>query len=151
MQVDIVGILIALAVDIDVVTHQLAGQLDVAATLADSQRHLVWLHEHFHLFVLLIHLDGRNLGGSQRTLNHNVQTRGVVQHIDILITQFADDAMDTGALDTHARTHRVDTVVVRLDGDLGTLAGDTDDVANGDETVVNLGNFGLEQALKEDG
>ena len=59
--------------------------------------------------------------------------------------------MNTGALDTHTGAYRVDAVVIRLHGNLGTLTGDTDNIADSDKSVVNLRHLGLEQTLQEDG
>ena len=57
--------------------------------------------------------------------------------------------MDTRAFHTHTGTYRVDTVVVRFYGNLGTLARYAGHGANVDEAVVDFGYFELEQAAQE--
>ena len=59
--------------------------------------------------------------------------------------------MDTATLHTHAGTYRVDTVIVALDGNLGTLAGDAGNLLDGNQSVIDFGYFHLEQTLQEDG
>ena len=59
--------------------------------------------------------------------------------------------MDTATLHTHAGTYRVDTVIVALNGNLGTLAGDAGNLLDGNQTIINFGYFHLEQALQENG
>ena len=57
--------------------------------------------------------------------------------------------MNTAPLYTYAGTYRVDTVVVRLNGNLGTLTGDTGNLLNGNQSVIDFGHFHLEQTLQE--
>ncbi len=63
--------------------------------------------------------------------------------------KFADDAVDTASLDAHARSDRVDAVVVAFHGDLGALSRLAGHILYGDETVMNLGNFLLEETAQE--
>ena len=112
---------------------------------------MVGFHEHFDFLGFFVDLERGDLGGSQGALNHDVEAGGIVEYIDVFVAQFADDAMDAGALDTDAGAHGVDAVVVGFNGDFGAFAGDAHDVADGDKAIIDFGNLGLEQALKEDG
>ena len=73
---------------------------------------------------------------------------GKVDHVDILVLQFANDTVDTRSFHTHAGTYGVDTVIVRFNSYFGTLARFADDFFDGDQAVEYLGNFQLEQALQ---
>ena len=57
--------------------------------------------------------------------------------------------MHTATLHANAGSHGVDALVVALNGNLGTFARHTGNALDSDQTVGNLGNLGLEQALKE--
>ena len=57
--------------------------------------------------------------------------------------------MHTTTLYTYAGSYWVDTVIVALNGNLGTIARNTGHTLDGDKSVLNLRNLGLEQTLKE--
>ena len=59
--------------------------------------------------------------------------------------------MDTAAFYTDASTHRVNTVIVRLNGNLGTLTGNTGNLLDSNQSVIDFGYFHLEQTLQENG
>ena len=52
----------AVAVHVDVITRQLAGQLDVVAALADGEAHLIAVHIDVGEHVLIIEDDAGDLG-----------------------------------------------------------------------------------------
>ena len=60
---------------------------------------------------------------------------------DVLVAQFAHDAVDTGTLDADAGTHRVDTVVIGFDGDFRAVARYADHLLDGDQAVVDFRNL----------
>ena len=142
-------LLLDLAVDVDVVTGEHLGKADVQTPLADGQRHLVGLEVDGGGLLLLVEDDGRNLGGVQRTLNHQLRVGREVDDVDVLVAQLLDDGIDARTLHADACTDGVDAVVVGFDRDLGPLAGDADDFLDGDQTVGNLGNLLLEQTFEE--
>ena len=82
-------------------------------------------------------------------MDHQRRVCRVVHHVDVLVAQLLDDRVDARTLHADAGAHRVDALVVGLHGDLGALAGDADDLLDGDQTVENLGNLLLEQPFEE--
>ena len=74
---------------------------------------------------------------------------GVVDHIDILVTQFAHDTVYTATLHTHAGAYGINTVIEALHGNLSTLSRHTSHLTDSNQSVSNLGNLGLKQALQE--
>ena len=75
----------------------------------------------------------------------------ILDDVDLLAAQLADDGLDAHALHADAGADRVDVLVAGHDGDLGALAGLAGDGANGDGAVVDLGDFALEEVLDETG
>ena len=57
--------------------------------------------------------------------------------------------MHTASLYTYTGSYGIDTVVVALDSHLGTLTRHAGNAANGDQTILNLRNLGLQHALQE--
>ena len=57
--------------------------------------------------------------------------------------------MYTTTSNTYAGSYGIDTVVITLDSHLGTFTRHTGYATDGNQTVVNLRNLSLEQALKE--
>ncbi len=74
---------------------------------------------------------------------------GVANHVDIFVAQFTHDTVYTRTLDTHTGAYRIDTVVVALHGNLGTLSRDTGYGADIDQAVVYFGNLKLEKTDEE--
>ena len=93
--------------------------------------------------------DWRNLSRAQGTLNKQLNVRSIVNHVNILVTQLAHDSMNTWTLHTNTSTYRIDTVIVRLNCNFCTFARNTRNFFNGNQSVVNFGNFHLEQALQK--
>ena len=152
MQVNVfLGIVgFAVAINVDFVARQFAGQLDVVATLADGEADLVVLHVHVGHRIVAAEDDVRNLGRTEGAGDEQRRVGGPVDDVDVLVAQLADDAVNTSTLHADAGTDGVDTVIVTLNGNLSALTGFADNLLDRDKAVVNLGHLGFEQALQED-
>ena len=100
-----------------------------------------------HVFIIEDHAG--DFGGAKGAGDEEHRVGSPIDDVDILVAQFADDAVDTGAFHADAGADGIDTVVVRLNGDLGALTRFTDDLLNGDQAVEDLGDLGFEQTLQK--
>ena len=57
--------------------------------------------------------------------------------------------MYTTPLNTNTGSYWVDTIIVALNSNLGTVARDTGYTLDGNQTILNLRNLSLKQALQE--
>src|SRR5208282_2551258 len=73
----------------------------------------------------------------------------ILDDVDLLSAQFADDRLHTHALHAHAGADGVDVFVFRHHRDLGAFAGFARDGADDDGAVVDFRHFGLEQMLNQ--
>ena len=95
--------------------------------------------------------DVGDLCGVECALDEERLVVGEGDDVDVLVVEFADDAVYAAALDTDAGTYGVDAVVVGFDGHLGPFAGDAGDAADADEAFSHFGDFVFEQALEVGG
>ena len=149
VQVNVVLLVVEVTVNVDGVAGELRGELDVQSATANGKRHLVGAKEHLGMLGLLVDADGGDLGRAQGALDEQDGIAGVVDHVDVLVAQLSNDAMDSRALDAHACAHRVDAVVVALNGNLGALAWLAGHGANHNQAIVYLGHLKLKEAAQE--
>ena len=57
--------------------------------------------------------------------------------------------MYTRTFHTHASSYRIDTIVIRFNGNFSTLSRNTGNRLDGDQTIVDFRNFKFEQTLQE--
>ena len=98
------------------------SQLNIEATATDGKAYLFGLQIYISLLVFLIDIDVRHLGGTQCTLNEELCVGRPVDDVNILIVQLAHNAVHTAATNADARANGVNSVVITLDGYLGTVA-----------------------------
>ena len=83
--------LLFLALDVDLPAQQLGRQPDILPLLADGQRELAVVHDHFQVLVAGIeHGDAADLGGLQCLLRKRDRVPVVFDDVDFLAAQFAD-------------------------------------------------------------
>src|SRR5690606_24080792 len=92
---------------------------------------------------------GGDTRGGQGTLDQQLDVVGPVDHVDIFIFQLPHNAVDTTAFHAHAGAHRIDPVVVRLDGHLGPFARLPHDLADHNQAVEYFGHLDLQQFSKK--
>ena len=144
--------LLFLGLDVDLPLEELGGETDVLALLADGEGELGVIDDDFELLVGEVgDGDASDLGGLKGFLGEGGDLFGVLDDVDLLAAELADDGLDAHALHADAGADGVDVLVAGHDGDLGALTSFAGDGADADCTVVDLGNFGLEEILDEGG
>src|SRR5262249_48874393 len=138
------------ALNIDAPTHELGGQAHVLTLLADGERELCVVHHNFQMFFERVdHGDAADLGRAESIRRHLDRIFRVLDDVDLLAPQLADDGLHPHALHADTGAHAVHVAVPRLDGDLGSLAGLARARLDGHGAVVNLGYLLLEEAHHE--
>ena len=140
------GFLFDLALDVEIPAHELAGQPNVLAALADGQGKLVLADDHLHL--ALLDPAGRHAIDRGRVEGvAYVLSRVVVEldDVDLFAAKLADHGLNTRTLHSHARPDGIDVAILGPHGDLATLAGITGDGDDADGSVVDFRNLHLEQ------
>ena len=79
-----------------------------------------------------------------------VGIRRVVDDIDVLIAQLANDTMNTCTLHADTGSDRIDTLIEGLNGYFRTLTRDAGDLLNRDQTLFDLRHLLLEETLEEE-
>ena len=138
------------ALDVDLPAQQLGRQPHVLALFADGQRQLAVVHDHFQMFFRGInHRHTAHFGRLQRLLRKSHRVFVVLDDVDLLAAQLADDALHPHALHAHACAHRIHVFVFGHHRDLGALAGLARNGADDHRAVVNLRDLALEQRLHQ--
>src|SRR6185295_1117197 len=138
---------VALALDVDAAADQLGGQAHVLAALADGQRELLVFHDDVevrHLGLLRYRYAG-DLGRRQRALREGHQVVAVLDDVDLLAAQLADDRLHARALHADAGADRIDVALAAVDRHLGALAGSAHGVLDHHRAVVDLRHLGFEE------
>ena len=130
---------------IDRVTGEHAGEFYVEAAFSYRERYLFGFEEYFCLFLFFVEAYRRYFGRVQCPLYKERGIGRIVDDVDIFITQFPYDTVDTRTFYSDAGTDRVDTLVIRLYGNFCAFAGNAGDFVYRDEAVVYLGNFEFEK------
>ena len=137
------------APDVDPPAGQARGEPGVLALAADGQREHPLGHGHVRDAVLLVDVDGDDLGRAQRVGDEHAGVVVPRDDVDLLAGQLGDDGLDARAALADGRADRVEAVLARRDGDLGAAAGLAGDRLDLDRAAVDLGDLELEQALQE--
>ena len=90
--------------------------------------------------------DAADLGRAQRVRGEDHRIVGILDDVDLLAAQLADDRLHAHALHAHAGAHAIHVAVAALHGDLGALAGFARAAFDDHRVVVDLRHFLLEQA-----
>jgi hypothetical protein len=85
------------------------------------------------------------LAGLSACVANNHRVFGILDDVDLLAAQLADDGLHPHALHAHAGAHAVHVAVAALHGDLGALAGFPGAALDHHRAVVDLRHFLLEQ------
>src|SRR6266436_1738810 len=142
--------LLFLALDVDLPAQQLGRQPDVLPLLANGQRQLGVVHHHFEVLLGLVdHGHAADFGRLQSLLRKRHGILVILDDVDLLAAQFADDGLHAHAFHADASAHSIHVLVLRHHGNLGALAGFPRDGPNHHRPVVDFGNFGLEQMLHQ--
>ncbi len=112
-----------LGLDVDVPAGQARGEAGVLALLADGEGQLVVGHDDAGVGLLLVDKDAGDLGGRQGVGDVDGRIGIPQDDVDALATELAHDGANTAALGADAGANGIQTIVERVDGDLGALAG----------------------------
>src|SRR5260221_8411713 len=144
--------LLFLALDVDAPAHELGGQADVLALLADGEAQLLVLDHDLHDPLLLVEdADAAHLGRRER-VDH--EGGGVVvpfDDVDLLAAQLADDGLHARALHAHAGAHGIHVLLAGDHRDLGPLPRLAHAAPDLDGAVVDLGHLHLEELDEQGG
>ena len=111
------------ALDIDPPAQQLRGEPHVLPLLADGERELRVVDDHFHVLAERIDDgDARNLRGTQRVRREAHRIVAKFDDVDLLAAQFANDGLHAHALHADARADAIHVAIAARHRDLGTLA-----------------------------
>ena len=126
---------------------QLGGEAHVLAALADGERQLLVLDDDVEVRHLAVvgDRDAGDLGRRQRALGEGHQVVAVLDDVDLLAAQLADDRLHARALHADAGADRIDVALAAVDRDLGALAGGAHRVLDHHRAVVDLRHLHLEQ------
>ena len=114
--------------------------------LADGERQLRVIHNHFHVFLFCIENGhARDLGGAQGVRRKLDGVLTELDDVDLLATKLANDALNAHTLHADTSAHAVDITVTAEYRDLGTLAGLACATLDHNCVVVNLRHFLLKQ------
>ncbi len=138
--------LLLFALDIDAPTEQLRREAYVLPLLSNGERELGVIHDDFHMLAQRVYdRNPADLGRAQRMRRENHRIIRILDDIDFLATQLADNGLHTHALHAHASAHAVHIPVPALYCNLGPLAGFPGTAFDHNGAVVDFGNFLLEQ------
>jgi hypothetical protein len=91
----------------------------------------------------------RDLRRRERELGEPLRIRRPWDDVDSLAVQFVHHGLNARALEADARADRVDRIIAREDGDLGSAAHFAGGRTNLDDVLLDLGHLELEQRLHE--
>ncbi len=138
--------------DVDAPAGQLGRQTGVLTLAADGQRKLVVGHNDHGRLALFGVLLQKDVGDTRRAegLGDEDALVGVpFDDVDLLVVEFADDALNTHAAHADAGPHGVHAVLQGLDGDLGALARLAGDALDLHLAVVDFRYFEFQQAAQQ--
>src|SRR3712207_378283 len=114
---------LALGLYVYLPVRQLHGQTGVLALAADRQAKLVVRHDHLRLLLVLVQVD---LAHPRRAQRLGYEPRGLGVPLDdvyLLVPEFRDNRADAATPRAHARSHRVNALLVGPHGHLAAEAG----------------------------
>src|SRR5258706_3909299 len=101
------------------------------------------------LFRGIHHGHAADLRRLQRLFREGDRIFVVLNDVDLLTAQFADDGLHAHALHAHAGADGIHIFVLRLHRDLGAFAGFAGNGTDLHGAVINLRHFGLEEGLHQ--
>ena len=132
-------------IDIHLPAGQLGSETRILTPLADGQRKLVFAHQNSGPAPRFVDLKAFQLRGGQSVGQIKFDLGIPANDVDLLVVQFADNILHPLPAQPHAGAYRVHFFVTRIDCQLGAKTGFPSDSFDLDGSVIDLGNFQLEQ------
>ena len=139
------------AEDVDGIAGEHGGELDILAAFTDGEAHLVGIEEDVGLFEFFVDLNVVDVCRIEGTLDEQHRVGRVGNDVDVLVAQFANDAVDTASAHTYARTDGINVGVEAFDGDFGAFARNASHSTELDDAFCDFGDLAFEQATQEHG
>ena len=131
--------------DVDVPARELGGEAHILALAADGKRELLIGHHHLDALGILVEHDLDHLGRRQRVDDERGRVRRPLDDVDFLALQLVHHRLHATAAHADAGPDRIDGGIARHDRDLGAAARIARHRFDGDDALVNLGDFLREQ------
>ncbi|EAT08299.1 hypothetical protein SKA58_13223 [Sphingomonas sp. SKA58] len=142
---------VSLGHDVDGLAGQLAGEADILAAATNGKRELIVGNDDLDAFFFLIDHHAGDLCGLERV---DDEGRGVFRpgdDVDLFTLHFLHDGLNAAALHADAGADGIDAAVAADDADLGAAARIAGGGHDGDDAIVDFGDFLREQLLHEFG
>ena len=132
---------LGLGQDVDVPAGQLRRQAHILAATADGKAQLVVRNDDFHPAGNLVHHHLGDFGRGQRVHNERGGILDIGNDLDLLALKFADNGLHAASAHADAGADRIDSGVIRQDGDLGAASGLAGNTLDLDNAVIDFGHF----------
>ena len=142
--------LLFFTLDVNFPAQQLGRQADVLSLLANGQRELAVVHNHFQVFITGIdHCYPAYLGGLQCLFGKCYRVFMVFNYVNLLAAQLPNNGLHAHAFHAHTGAYRVYIFVSGHNGDFGALAGFAGNGPDLHGAVINFRDLSLEQVLHQ--
>ena len=101
--------------------------------------------------LFFVNINAADARRTQCTLNKELHVSGVVYHVDILITKFVNNAMNTITFHANTCSYGVNAVVKAFNSNLSSLTRKACNATNGNQSVADFGHLHLQKAFQEHG
>src|SRR6185312_5003021 len=135
--------------DVDAPADQAGGEPGVLALAPDGDGQVVGRDLEDDAVILVVDDDLARHGGLEGLDHHLARVREVLDDVDLLAAELADDGLHASAAGADAGAHRVDLLVAAGDRDLGAVARLPGEGLDLDGAVGDLGDLELEEAADE--
>src|SRR6188472_2419710 len=140
---------LGVGLDVDLPPREPRGETGVEPLLADRERELVVRDDHGRIAALVVDVHLAHAGRRERLRDEPCRLRVPRDDVDLLAAELRHDHADARSARPDAGADRIDTLDVRLDGDLRAVARLAGDAADLDEPVGDLRHLELEERLDQ--
>src|SRR5215813_11612475 len=142
--------LLFFTLDVDLPAQELGREPNILPLLANGQRELAVVHHNFEMFLPRIkNGDAAHLGRLQCFFCKGDRIFVILDDVNLLAAQLADDGLHTHPFHSDTSAHGVHIFVFRSNRNFGALTGFARDGFDLDRAVVNFRHLGLEQVLHQ--
>src|SRR6185436_14446655 len=135
---------LGVGLNVDLPAGQPCGKPGIEALLADRQRELVVGNDDGCFLLLVVDEDLAHARRRKRLRDEARRLRVPRDDVDLLAAELGNDHAHAGAAGTNTGSHWIDSLSVRLDGDLRAVARLARDAPDLDQAVRDLRHLELE-------